>query len=257
VAPVGLPLAFHLLRARRWRDLAIGAAACAILAVALYAPFWFGPGTLGPLVWTMGRAQWSVGAGLLYASTAVVGSAPEAAVRLLLITTCSTLLIVCLRGVPARRPSVEHLTGSAAVAVLVVLLAVPLVFYSHYLTPVIALAAVASDTRIRPLAHAISFGAMVNAVLGADSLTGGLSGHALDVVGSGVLVLMLLVGLVWMRASARRYEPATPQPAVSVDRPPQLTERVDLDIIGQDVLRGRLQGRVSRAVDANGVVVSG
>jgi hypothetical protein len=221
VAPVAAPLIVSLVRARRWRELSLGLAACALLAVGLYGPFWFGPGTLLPMLQQAGRPQWSLGAALLY----VLGSDSQLGVRLLLLAAWCGVAGVCLWR-QAGRPKVDQVAATAAVVLLAGLLTLPLALYSHYLMPVVALAAVASDARIRSLVLAVSVGTVINAILGADSLAGGLTGDALDTLGSGIVLGSLIVGLVlarrgqarlewpaWPAPSRSTYEPATPEPA--------------------------------------------
>jgi len=65
------------------------------------------------------------------------------------------------------------------------------------------MAAVTPDNRIRGLVLALSFGAEINAVLGVDSLAGGLRDGALDVLCSGVLVLAIVVGSARWSLSGR------------------------------------------------------
>jgi hypothetical protein len=113
-----------------------------------------------------------------------------------LIGACLGLWAVCLKQVSRGEPTSARVAATGSLLILIGLLAVPMAFYSHYLTPVIALAAVAGDARLRSLVLAVSFGSMVNAVLGVDSLAGGLGGDLLDVTGSSVLIVALGVALV-------------------------------------------------------------
>ena len=100
-------------------------------------------------------------------------------------------------------PASASLVGASMALLLVWVLCLPMAFYSHYLMPAVALAAIAVDGRLRALLLAIGFGAMVNSVLGVDEFAGGLSGRALDVVGSCALILGLAAGLVAMARSTR------------------------------------------------------
>jgi hypothetical protein len=192
VAPLGLVLVIALLAARRWRALTSGAIAAAVVAAALYAPFWFGLGTLQPLLSQSGNLHWSLGSALVYA----LGPTSLGLVRWVLIGACLGLWAVCLKQVSRGEPTSARVAATGSLLILIGLLAVPMAFYSHYLTPVIALAAVAGDARLRSLVLAVSFASMVNAVLGVDSLAGGLGGDLLDVTGSSVLIVALGVALV-------------------------------------------------------------
>jgi hypothetical protein len=198
VGPVCLPLVLDLLRRRQWRTLGWATTASLLITAILYGPFWFGFGTLASLFSAATRGQWSVGTLLLSALQPALGSASQPVVRLALVAIGGGVVVACLRR---RAPT---LASTGAAVLLVVLLVVPLVFYSHYLMPVIALAAVASDARLRSVVLAISFGSLVNAVLGVDSLVGGLAGPGLDLVGSGVLCAALAVALLQVWLATRR-----------------------------------------------------
>ena len=199
VAPVGLVIAVGLLKSRRWRALAIGLVGSAMVVSALYAPFWFGPGTLATLFVLGSHTQWSVGSLLVFAIGPWLGSAALSAVHWLLILACTVLTVALLLKLPAS----ASLVGASMALLLVWALCLPMAFYSHYLMPAVALAAIAVDERLRALLLAIGFGAMVNSVLGVDEFAGGLSGRALDVVGSCALILGLAAGFVAMARSTR------------------------------------------------------
>jgi hypothetical protein len=192
VAPLGLVFVLVLLGARRWRTLASAVVAALVVSAALYAPFWFGPATLVPLIWQAGYLHWSLGSVMVYA----LGPPSLPVVRWVLIGGCLVPWAVCLRQLARGEPTPARLAATAALLVLVGVLSVPMAFYSHYLIPVIALAAVAGDARLRSLVLAVSFASMVNAVLGVDSLAGGVNGVLLDVTGSSVLIVALGIALV-------------------------------------------------------------
>jgi len=120
-------------------------------------------------------------------------------VHWLLILACTVLTVALLLKLPAS----ASLVGASMALLLVWVLCLPMAFYSHYLMPAVALAAIAVDGRLRALLLAIGFGAMVNSVLGVDEFAGGLSGRALDVVGSCALILGLAAGFVAMARSTR------------------------------------------------------
>lgn len=191
VAPLLLVFAAGILRTRRWRALILGVLGCAVLVAALYAPFWVGPGTFSSLVVQANRPQWSFGDALLYASGPWLGPAALPTIRVLLAAGCALVVALVVGRGAAQTPPAD--TG--VLVILASLLCLPLAFYSHYLTPVIALAALASDARLRWLVLAVAFGAMVNAVLGVDSLAGGLTGAVLDITGSVVMILAVAFGI--------------------------------------------------------------
>jgi len=193
VAPLGLVLAWSLLRARRWRVLVAGLVGSALVAVALYAPFWIGLGTFASLLAQANRAQWSAGSLLLLITGPLLGSFAGLLVRVVLGTVCVGLIGVYLRHV---RKTAPPLADSASLVMLIGLLTLPMAFYSHYLMPVVALAAIASDARLRVLVLAVGLGAMVNVVLGVDTFAGGPTGLFLDVTGSVVLIAALVAGLL-------------------------------------------------------------
>jgi hypothetical protein len=192
VAPLCLVLLIALVAARRWRTLACAALAGLVVSAALYAPFWVGTATLTPLIWQASALHWSLGTAMVYA----LGLPALPLVRWLMIGGCLGLWAVCLRQFARGEPTAARLAATAALLVLIGALSVPMAFYAHYLTPVIALAAVAGDARLRSLVLAVSFASMLNGVLGIDSLVGGVHGALLDVTGSGVLIVALGVALV-------------------------------------------------------------
>jgi hypothetical protein len=98
-----------------------------------------------------------------------------------------------------------HTLAARAVLVTVVgLLCLPLAFYSHYLSAVIALAAITADPRIRWLVLALTFGAEINSVLGVESFASGLTGQILDITGSCIILLAAGAGLWLARPAWRR-----------------------------------------------------
>lgn len=213
VAPLGLAILAALVRTRRWRALAVGAVASALITFALYAPFWIGLRTFAALLAQANRPQWSLGSVLLVLGNPWLGSATLPAIRIVLGLVCLGLIAVLLR----RSSATCSVPETASVLMLVVLLLLPLAFYSHYLMPVVALAAIGSDPRPRWLVLAVGFGAMANAVLGVDTFAGGPTGTVLDVTGSVVLLIAVAAGLVAAaRAASRPTTAAQVPPTVRV-----------------------------------------
>jgi hypothetical protein len=209
VAPIGLVMVANHVAGRQWRALLVGALACALVTAGLYAPFWFGFGTLESLFVQVNRAQWSIGSLLLELLSPRLGANTQTAVRVSLTALWALATAWLLRGMPTRRLHVDELATRAVLVTIVGLLCLPMAFYSHYLMPVIALAALADDARIRWLVLALSFGAEINSVLGVDSFAGGPTGTVLDVIGSCVIVLTAAIGLVLARPAWRRPARAT------------------------------------------------
>jgi hypothetical protein len=182
--------------------LRVGVLASAVLLVVLYAPFWIGLATFGPLFAQAGRPQWSLGAILVSLTGAPLGALNATLIRLLLAGVCAAVSVVLLRRLAA---SADGIVDTSVLLLLVALLCLPLAFYSHYLMPAVGLAAVAVDARLRALVLAIGCGAMINAVLGVDTFAGGPTGPLLDITGSVVLSGAVAVGLrVAVRATPRR-----------------------------------------------------
>jgi hypothetical protein len=196
-----------VLRGRGWRAVVVGAGASGLLVAVLYAPFWFGPGTLASLFVQANRAQWSVGS-LLLVSLGWFGPAAQPLVRGVLAAAWLGLTALLLRQAMRSGSDPGALATWAVLVTLVGLLSLPMAFYSHYLMPLIAMAAVATDGRVRWLLLALSLGAEINAVLGVESLVAGLGGSYLDIVGSMVLILAILLGLSVARAARARPVPA-------------------------------------------------
>ncbi|HEV7663656.1 MAG TPA: hypothetical protein VGQ62_08990 [Chloroflexota bacterium] len=207
VAPLAVLIAVDWLARRQRLRLVIGGVASVLAAVSLYSPFWVGLSTLQPMLVQANRAQWSIGAVLLRLLAPVLGDSANPVVRVVLALGGLGLLVVLLWRVAAesraRGLTTASLAGYGALALLVGLLSTPLAFYSHYLSPVIALAALAADNRVRGLVLALSFGALVNAVLGVDQFMGGPQGDLLDVIGNVVLLAAVMVGLVRFRRPAQ------------------------------------------------------
>jgi hypothetical protein len=207
VGPLWLVVAVGLVGARRWRALGLGIALSLLLAALLYAPFWQGPATFAALLSVTQRSQWSVGSLLLPALQPLLGARAEPVLRGALALVAVLLTTGCLRPLLVRPPGPQRLAGAAAVLLLVWHLSVPLVFYPQYLIPIVALAAVADDDRLRWLVLAISVAAMADSVLSVDSLAGGLRDAALVQIGSLVLVAGIGLGLAawwWPQRQAGR-----------------------------------------------------
>jgi hypothetical protein len=192
VAPVGLALVAALVQMRRGRALVGGLLGCAAITIALYAPFWSGLRTFGALLAQANRPQWSLGSMLLLLGEPSFGPAALVLVRLGLGLACLGLIALTLR----QRRLDCRLADVGVVLTLIVLLLLPLAFYSHYLMPAVALAAIAADGRLRWLVLFVGFGAMVNAVLGVDTFAGGPAGSVLDVTGSCVLLIAVAAGVL-------------------------------------------------------------
>jgi len=207
VGPVWLAVAVGLLGARRWRALGRGSAISLLLAALLYAPFWQGPATFAALLSVAQRSQWSVGSLLLAVLQQWLGARAELVLRGGLLVVAVLLTACCLRPLLVRPPGPRRLAGTAARLLLIWHLSVPLLFYPQYLLPIVALAAVADDRRLRWLVLAVSGAAMADSVLSVDSLAGGLQGAALVQAGSLVLVAGIGLGLAgwwWPQRQAGR-----------------------------------------------------
>jgi hypothetical protein len=192
VAPLGLALVAALVQMRCWRAIAAGLLASVAITLALYAPFWAGLRTFGALLAQANRPQWSLGSMLLLLGQPWLGGGALLLVRLVLGLVCLALI-----GVALRQHRLECRVADVTVVLMViVLLLLPLAFYSHYLMPAVALAAIASDRRVRWLVLAVGFGAMVNAVLGVDTFAGGPTDTVLDVTGSVVLLTAVAAGVL-------------------------------------------------------------
>jgi len=208
VGPLWLAVAVGLLGARRWRALGRGSAISLLLAALLYAPFWQGPATFAALLSVAQRNQWSVGSLLLPVLQPWLGARAEPLLRGGLLVVAVLLTACCLRPLLVRPPGPQRLAGTAALLLLIWHLSVPLLFYPQYLMPIVALAAVADDGRLRWLVLAVSGAAMADSVLSVDSLAGGLQGAALVQAGSLVLLAGISVGLAgwwwWPQRQAGR-----------------------------------------------------
>jgi hypothetical protein len=192
VAPLGLVMAASLVKTARWRALALGVIGTVCVLASLYAPFWYGPGTFAALFVQANRAQWSLGSLLVALVGAWLGPTTTPVVRGFLTLAFVVLMGLVLTRMHASGPIVD----ASLVLTLIWLVCLPLAFYSHYLIPAVGLAAVAVDGRLRTLVLAIGFAATVNAVLGVQTFAGGLSGSALDVVGSCIVILGVVAGSV-------------------------------------------------------------
>jgi glycosyl transferase family 87 len=203
VAPVVLPMILHLLRAQQWRAIGVAMLIGLGLAVAAYAPFWVGLETLAPLLAQAAHTEWSLGSAFVLSLTPAIGPAAAATVaRAVLMLAAVVLVAAALRHVSATPPRLEALAATAAMVMTIMLVTLPFSFYSHYLMPVIALAAVTSDARVRSLVLGLTLASVLNGVLGVDSLLGGLSGTLLEAAGSAAIVLVLLMAMVrgsWVR----------------------------------------------------------
>ena len=189
------------LASRRFRGLLVGGMAAGCVVAALYAPFWFGFGTLASLVVQANRPQWSIGSLLLNLLSPWLGAETQAIVRAVLTLVCVVATLLILWRARTRQADARQLASQAVLVTSVGLLCLPLAFYSHYLSAVIALAAFAADSRIRWLVLALSFGAEINSVLGVGTFAGGLTGQVLDITGSCVIALTAAGGL-WRARTA-------------------------------------------------------
>jgi len=216
VAPVVVAIAATLVVARRWRALGIGLALAAATTVVLFVPIWVGLDSASTLVSVSQRAQWSIGNLTSYVLQPILGpvQAPLVA-RVVLATAGGVLTILIVRRIgPAPDPA------SLAVKLLLVgMLTAQLSFYSHYLLPVVPLAALASERNVQRLTLAVCFASMVNAVLGVDSLAGGLRGPLLDVLGSLVLGVAIVIALLLGRVARSAMPPWPAQGAPAIRRP--------------------------------------
>ncbi len=208
VAPLGLALVAALARTRRWRALLVGLLSIVVVTVALYAPFWVGLRTFAALLAQANRPQWSLGSVLLVLGAPWLGPGVLLLVRVVLGVMC-----IALVGLVLVRTRVEcQVADAATVLMLIVLLLLPLAFYSHYLMPAVALAAIAADARVRWLVLAVGAGAMINAVLGVDTFAGGPAGNALDITGSVVLLTAVAAGLVVAAKTTAQPAPTAAAP---------------------------------------------
>lgn len=209
-APLGVVLMADLVRARRLGGLALGLGLSLVAAVALYAPFWFGPATLSSLVTQANRAQWSLGAVLQAGLQSVGGDLPVMPLaRMVTVLVFASLLAMVVRGV-WRAPLAEVdeadrcrlLAGWGALSLLAGVLTMPLAVYGHYLMAAIGLSAISGDRRVRTFVLVVSVGTMVNTVLGIAQFAGGPRGERLDQVGTVVLLGGVLIGLrlAWQQA---------------------------------------------------------
>jgi hypothetical protein len=206
VAPLALVFVAQLIGVRRWRALLLAGAASALAVALLYAPFWFGLPTLLPLLVQANRAQWSVGSVLLALVGPWLGDTSMPVVRVVLLVACVGLMTLVLRRLAAEPGArTSAIAGWVALLVLVGVLSTPMAFYAQYLTPAIAVAALAADRRVRALVVTLSVGAMVNSLLGVAQFAGGPHGQQLDITGTVILLSALSIGVVrfaWRRPLA-------------------------------------------------------
>ena len=149
---VVLAVSIVLARQRAWRALILGIIAAALLAIALYAPFWVGPQSLAPVLVQTSRVVWSPGAlliGLFNAS----GPSIDLAARVL---SAALFAAVCL--IIARRG--PEIASGAGLLLIGTLLLLTTAFFAHYLVPVVALAAVSGNWRLERISVALSIGAL-------------------------------------------------------------------------------------------------
>ena len=164
------------------------------VSAALYAPFWAGPDTLAPVLFQTGRVVWSPGALLI---SLLPGS--DTGVRALsgLAWLITVLLIT-------RTNRERDLATATALILLATLLLLTTAFFSHYLVPVIGLAALAGNRRLDRLVMALSIGALAaySVELLAPALPAGWIGsRGYQALGS--LVTLGPAALLWLRDKYR------------------------------------------------------
>jgi hypothetical protein len=133
---------------------------------------------------------------LLWGIQPLVGSASLSVARAVLLAACVALTALTVRSLRSAPRKLSAAADYAALLVLIAMLSLSMAFYAHYLIPVVGLAALGADARLRAVVLALCVGALVNDVLGVDSLIGGPRGPLLDVICSLILLAALSAGLV-------------------------------------------------------------
>jgi hypothetical protein len=195
LAPLAALLGLALLLAGRWRALVVGCFLSLALAIAAFAPIWSGSATLANLLRQAQSDQYSAGMLLLVLLEPLVGALALPIARGVLALVGAWLVWLTLRDLRSDASALD-VAGIAVRLGLILLACVPLSIYSHYVLPLIVLAAVASDARVRPLVLSVGFGLQVGAVLSVASLLGGVTGEQLHVIGSVVLCGGFALGLL-------------------------------------------------------------
>lgn len=196
-AAIVLALAVWLVRRRRWRELVLGVSASAVLAVALYAPFWVGPSSLLAIFVQTSRVVWSPGSLVLLLMSGLRVPAADGVTRL-------TMAAAFLGAVMLLGRRAGSLASLAYGLLLATLLLMTTAFFAHYLIPVIALAAAMGNSRFERFATALSVGSLAAYAvepLGAALPAGWIGSAGYQAAGS--LLSLAPAGLVWLRDRSR------------------------------------------------------
>jgi alpha-1,6-mannosyltransferase len=196
-AAIAPPILLRDLRLRAWPSLAVGLIVGGGVCGLLYAPFWAGPETLGALVHQTSRVVWSPGTLLIAVTDRLPGGPYTMLARAGLVLTWAVgCLLVLWR---ARLDSLARLATTSGYLLVLTLLLLTTAFFSHYLVPAIALAAISGDRRLERLVLALSIGGL--AAYGVEPVglatgPGWIDSREEQVLGS--LVTLVPAALVWM-----------------------------------------------------------